>query len=75
VKCVICRFGETKPANITTSYSDNGTTLVVKDVPADVCGTCGEEYLADDVARRLLDLLNQMEERGVEIDVRRYDAA
>nr|EES51716.1 MAG: hypothetical protein UBAL3_95660007 [Leptospirillum ferrodiazotrophum] len=31
----------------------NGTVVIIKDVPADVCQDCGEAYLDDNVARKI----------------------
>ena len=75
MKCVICRHGETKPGIATKTLAENGCTLVVKDVPADVCSTCGEEYVSEEVARKVSALLTEMAARGVEVDIRRYEAA
>ncbi len=75
MKCVICKHGETAPGAATLSLTQNGSVLVVKDVPADICGTCGEEYLSEDVGRRVTVLINEMSQHGVEVDVRTYEAA
>jgi YgiT-type zinc finger domain-containing protein len=75
VKCPICRHGETKPGRATVTLERDGTTLVFKDVPAEVCANCGEAYYSDDVTRGLLAQAEQAARAGVEVDVRRYAAA
>jgi hypothetical protein len=50
-------------------------TLVVKDVPAQVCDNCGEEYLDADVSARLRETLEEEAKAGVEVVVCRYVAA
>jgi YgiT-type zinc finger domain-containing protein len=75
MKCVICKHGETRPGKATLSATEGDCTLVVKDVPADICSNCGEEYLSEDVGRRVSALLDEMLQRGVEVDVRRFEAA
>jgi hypothetical protein len=50
-------------------------TLVVKDVPCDICDTCGELYFDEQVTQRLLDLAREAAAAGVVVDVRRYVAA
>lgn len=50
-------------------------TLVVKAVPARVCETCGEPYVDEDVATRLLALVEQAVGTGVQVDIRAYSAA
>jgi YgiT-type zinc finger domain-containing protein len=75
MKCVICKHGETKAGLATLSFTEEGCTLVVKDAPAEICSTCGEQYLSEDVGHQVFALLHEMSKRGVEIDVRSYQAA
>ena len=42
MKCVICKYGETEPGTTTITLERDNTTLVIKNVPADVCQYCGE---------------------------------
>ncbi len=53
----------------------NGTTLVFRDVPADVCENCGEEYVSQETAERLLRLAEEAVRSGVQVIVREYVAA
>jgi YgiT-type zinc finger domain-containing protein len=55
MKCVICGNGETRPGHVTVTLERDGTTLIVRGVPAEVCENCGEEYVEDSAARRLLE--------------------
>ncbi|MGH7938508.1 MAG: type II toxin-antitoxin system MqsA family antitoxin, partial [Bryobacteraceae bacterium] len=43
MKCTICKKGETAPGTATVTLERGGLTLVVKDVPAQICDNCGEE--------------------------------
>jgi YgiT-type zinc finger domain-containing protein len=45
MQCVICKHGHTRPAQVTITLERNGTTLVFKGVPADVCAICAEQYI------------------------------
>lgn len=74
MKCVICKHGETKPGAATLSATESDCVLVVKDVPANICVNCSEPYLTEDAGRRVAILLDEMVQRGVEVDVRRYEA-
>ena len=47
--------------------SYEGTSLVVEDVPADICDTCGELYFDEHVTQRLLDLAREGGEPSREI--------
>ncbi len=50
-------------------------TLVVTDVPAEICDVCGERYFDAEVTTRLLTLARESAAAGVIVDVRRYVAA
>ncbi len=75
MKCVICKHGEVTPGTTTVTLERGHTTLVVKGVPAQVCLTCGEEYVDDEAARGLLDTAEAAVRTGVQIEVRQYAAA
>lgn len=75
MKCVICQHGETAPGTTTVTLEQDGAAVVIRGVPARICQTCGEEYVDEDVADRLLKIVKEAAQAGVEIDVRRYVAA
>lgn len=75
MKCVICKNGQTKPGRATVTLERQETTLVVKNVPAEVCTNCGEEYVDDKAASQLLKTAEEVAQRGVQVDVRSYEAA
>jgi YgiT-type zinc finger domain-containing protein len=72
MKCVICKHGEPRPGTATVTMHRDATTIVVKNVPAEVCGTCGEYYLESDVARYLQEVGNAAVARGAEVEILRY---
>ncbi|MGH2702333.1 MAG: type II toxin-antitoxin system MqsA family antitoxin [Actinomycetota bacterium] len=74
MRCVICKQGETVPGTATVTLNREGTTIVVKGVPARVCENCGEEYVDERVTESLLRFAEEAAERGVEVDVRQYVA-
>ena len=45
MKCPICKHGETTAGTSSVTLQRGGLTLVVKDVPAQVCDNCGEAYV------------------------------
>ncbi len=75
MRCVICRDGETRPGTTTVTLERDLLTLVVKGVPARVCDTCGEQYVEEETATRLLQTLEEAARAGVQVDVRAYVAA
>ena len=50
------------------------TTIVVEQVPAEVCDNCGEAYLAADVVKALEDLLQHAVTGGLRYAVQDYAA-
>jgi YgiT-type zinc finger domain-containing protein len=73
--CVICRQAETEPGTTTTTLTRGKLTFVVRDVPARVCPNCGEAYIEEETATRLLATAEQLAQAGAQVDVREYVAA
>ena len=46
MKCAICQNGKTEKGNTTVVLERDQTTLVYKNVPANICYNCGEEYIS-----------------------------
>jgi YgiT-type zinc finger domain-containing protein len=74
MKCAICRNGETLEGRITVLLERGETTLVFKNVPAQVCENCGEEYLASDTNNDLLKKAKEAVARKVDFEILRYAA-
>lgn len=72
MKCVMCRQAETISGTTSVTFERDQFTLVVKDVPAQVCPNCGETYADEDVTARLLREAGQMSKMGARVDVREY---
>ncbi|MBI1869799.1 MAG: type II toxin-antitoxin system MqsA family antitoxin [Chlamydiae bacterium] len=75
MKCFICKQGETVFSKATVTLEREGMTLVVKNVPADVCQNCGEEYVEEKITGRLLKVAKEAVIAGVKLDVREYQVA
>jgi YgiT-type zinc finger domain-containing protein len=75
MKCVICQYGETEPGTTTVALTRGETTIVIRDVPALICTTCGEEYVDAGTGKRLSEIAETAVSEGVQVDVRRYKAA
>lgn len=72
--CVICRHGQAKSGRATVTLQREGCTVIVKEVPADVCENCGEYYLSEAVSAELLRRADQAARRGTEIEILHYAA-
>lgn len=74
VSCTYCPVGEMRPGTTTMALERPGTTLVVKEIPAEVCWACGEAHLTEDTVERLDAMLSAAEAAGAETAVRHFDA-
>ena len=74
MKCAICHNGETSEGHTTVLLERKETTLVFKNVPAQICENCGEEYLASDTNNDLLKKAKEAVARGVDFQMLRYAA-
>jgi YgiT-type zinc finger domain-containing protein len=75
MNCAVCKQGTTSPGKATVTLERNGSTLVFKHVPARVCENCGEEYVDEEAARRVLKIADEAARAGVQVDIREYMAA
>ena len=75
MKCVICKHGQTIPAEVTVTLERGRSTLIFRSVPAAVCENCGEQYVDAETTTKLLLDAERAAQAGVEIEVRAYVAA
>jgi len=75
MKCVVCKQGETRPGKATVVLQRKGATVAINDVPARVCANCGEEYVDEQVAERVLAAAEASARAGVKVEIRDYVAA
>lgn len=74
MKCVICKHGELKPGITSVLFEKNGTTVVIKSVPVDMCDNCGETYVSDSIAEKNMVLVESIEKQGIIVDIRNFSA-
>ena len=74
MQCVICKQGETIPGKTTVTLERKYATVVIKGVPADICENCGEYYLSEEMADKVLAMAEEAVAHGAEIEVRRFAA-
>lgn len=72
--CPICRQGETAPGITTVTLNRDEAAVVVRGAPADVCDDCGEYYLSEEVAARVLSLAENALADHAEVGVLHYVA-
>ena len=69
MKCAICNYGETQFGFTTIVLEKNGTTLLFRQVPAQICDTCGEEYVSSDTNKTILERATAEMNRGVSLEL------
>lgn len=70
--CVVCREGVTRLGTTSYTFERDGRTLVVNEVPADVCNHCGEAFLSDLVAGGVLAIAAQARRSRESLLIRDY---
>jgi len=58
-RCPLCG-GRLKPGMATVPFVFPDTVVLIKEVPAEICHSCHEPYMAGKVTDRITDLLNQL---------------
>lgn len=74
MNCVICKTGQLSAGSASVTLQRGETTVVIKNVPADVCDNCGEYYLSEEMTERVLELGGSAVKKGVEVEVLRWAA-
>ena len=74
MKCVLCRHGETKSGKVTVTLQRGETTVIIKEVPAEVCENCGEYYLSDEITERVMAMGEEAVRKGAEVEILRFAA-
>ena len=70
--CVICKHGTTGPETATMTFDERDTVIVIRHVPAEVCGNCSEAYFDQMTTKRLLSLAEEASKAGVKVEIRDY---
>ena len=75
MKCIVCNHGETQPGATTVTFHREGQTVVVNEVPAEVCENCGEAYVAEDVTEQVLEIAADARRAQAQVLVRDFAPA
>jgi len=75
MKCMICKHGETKKGTTTVTLEKGSSTIVFKEVPAQICDNCGEKYIDESTTKELLSKARNIVKNGLEVDIRKYEIA
>lgn len=75
MKCTICKHGEMQPGTASITLERNNTVIVIRDVPGEICDTCGEAYHSEEVTSNLLKQAEQAYRAGIDVEIRHYQKA
>jgi YgiT-type zinc finger domain-containing protein len=75
MKCVICKHGHTRPGTASMTLERDGATILIREVPGEICDTCGEVYHSQEVTALVLEQAEQAYRNGVTIEVSNYRKA
>jgi YgiT-type zinc finger domain-containing protein len=73
--CPICKCGHTQPGFVSVTLERDAMTLLVKQVPAEICDNCGEEYVGEAASNQLLHTAETALRDGVQVELRQFAAA
>lgn len=74
-RCMVCKAGEVRPGTTTLTVERAGMTLVIKGVPARVCGSCSEAYFDEATTKSIEAIVERLEQSGVKVAIQDYAAA
>ena len=74
MRCTICRGGRTRAGSTNVVLFRGASTIILKDVPAEVCSDCGEPIFTEEISARVLGLAEAAVERGAEVEILRFVA-
>ncbi|NCQ18784.1 MAG: hypothetical protein COZ80_06650 [Ignavibacteria bacterium CG_4_8_14_3_um_filter_37_9] len=74
MKCVICKNGETKTGFTSLSLQRAEVIIVVKNIPAEICGNCGESYLSEEISAKVLQEAEQSIKKNSQVEVLNFAA-
>lgn len=75
MRCAVCRNGETAPGTTTVTLERDGRVVVIRGVPAEVCGNCGHGLTSAETTERAFEMAEVLLAAGAEVGVREYEAA
>ena len=72
MKCVMCGAGNLINGTKTSTFERDGTMIIIKNVPAQVCNQCDEGYYDAPTTNHLLEIAERVIQSGVEIGILTY---
>jgi YgiT-type zinc finger domain-containing protein len=73
--CPICKTGELGPGHVTVTLEREGSIVLLKNVPAQVCNNCASYFLDEKTTREVLKKAEASVQNGAELEVVQMKAA
>lgn len=67
--CPICKTGELSPGLVTVTLEREGSIVLLKNVPAQVCNNCASYFLDEKTTREVLKKAETSVQNGAELEV------
>lgn len=75
MNCLICKTGIYNPGKITVKLERGTSIVLIKQVTAEVCDTCGNYLLDQKTTKAVLEHAKKSFESGAELEVTKLKAA
>lgn len=75
MKCSVCTNGGTTAGTTTVTLERDGRVVVIRGVPAEVCGNCGQALTSAEITEKVFSMAEALLEAGADVSVRDYRAA
>ena len=72
MRCIMCKGNTTQMKNTYIQEFEN-CIIIIKNVPALVCSQCGEVYYSDDIAEKLEEIVNRLQDMVKDVAIFEYD--
>ncbi len=74
MKCVMCKHGELAAGSTTVTVDRNNMTIVLRHVPANICQTCGADYIDGITMAQVEKTVNAAILQGTVVEIREFAA-
>lgn len=69
MQCTMCKKGITKTGKSTVTLTEGKFVMVFRNVPSNICGDCGEEYISEESTKTLLECAKESLKKGIAVEV------
>ena len=74
LQCQLCKHGSTRPGMMTVNLQRVATTVIIKNVPAEICENCGEYYLDENTTKQVLSMAEEAAKNRAEVEILSFAA-